>query len=291
MTNASLGGWTAMVLAALFVPRPLVTSPGENSGQRQISSCKGSCPALAGFCHWRVALYLLRGYESGLPTCVTIDRSLISTMPLKDRFRLGIEELNQAIADPSGVDAEKVSLEAEKAAAYIDLAHSYLGSGDDELGGEAFENAVQIYRTMRPSQTNASDAPDSVAAVASGLIRAGAPLKALELLRSLPERSPDRLYLSAEALFTLQDRAGAGVYYQQWLDSGCRSELFMLTHDSYGKEWALLLPKSPKVQTKCEQLPAELRSRLEGLRDQFGHPDNIPSHSYPASLFPDHADY
>lgn len=280
---------SSIVIATLLLASPCVRTQNPPGAPEGLPSCDQSCQNASGSCHWRLALYLLHGFESALPECLGMKGTSLSNMPPISRVLLAIKELDIAIANPTGISQDLVALRMEKGAAYINLAHLYVGDRDMHAAAEAFRDAARVYHSISLGQGGSPERYELVSRVASGLIRAGVPLESIDLMQSLPPSYPDRLYLTAEALFSLSNRSEAAKFYELWIASGCQSGISMITDDEYGKRWALLLSKTPGTQTKCEQLPMELRSRLETLRSQFQHPDNIPAHSYPAILFPEHA--
>jgi hypothetical protein len=273
-----------LAIAALLIPVSALHLQASSSPPAQLPSCDAHCPESHGFCHWRLAVFFLRGIEAELPQCVSAQLSALKNLDSTHRILLGIRELDAAISNPAGIEQPISELQLEKGGAYIDLAHSYNAAGDMQSAQAAFRNAVGVYQSIETGKGTSSR--DGIAGrIASGMIRANDPMAAISSLQNLPQSNPDRLYLTAEALFAVQNRADAAKYYELWIKNGCNSHLYMLTDDSYGEKWSLLLLKQPTKQSKCEQLPAELRSRLETLNHQFGHPNNIPAHSYPATLF------
>jgi hypothetical protein len=276
-----------LAIAALFV-----ASLGSQSHERQSStvhmpSCEDSCQSSLGFCHWRLAIYLLRGYETELPQCIRAQLNDFRNLEAGPRILLGIQELDAALASPAGITQSMNDLLIEKGDAYIDLAHSYIATGDFRAASDSHKKSVQVYLTVKLEQVGSTQRDEVICRIASGMIRAGDALDAMGYLRNLYPTSPDRLYLTAESLFALQDHADAANYYELWIKDGCKSRPYMLTNDEYGEKWSLLLSRQPANQTKCEQLPEELRLRLQTLRVKFGHPNNLPVNSYPAIVFPE----
>lgn len=272
-------------IVALLIPASTLLPQARSSSDVQLPSCDGHCPGSPGFCHWRLAVYLLRGTETEFPQCVVAQLGALKSLDSTQRILLGIKELDASISNPAGIKQPIGELQFEKGGAYIDLAHSYESAGDLQSAQTAFRNAVSVYHSIEIGKGTSSGGDGMAGRIASGMIRAGDYTAAISSLRNLSESNPDRLYLTAEALFALQNPADAANYYERWIKSGCNSHLYMITDDSYGEKWSLLLLKQPAKQSKCEQLPAELRSRLETLNHQSGHPNNIPVHSYPATLF------
>jgi hypothetical protein len=249
-------------------------------------SCEDSCQSSVGFCHWRLAIYLLRGYETELPQCIRAQLNDFKNLQASPRILLGIQELDAALANPAGINQPSNDLLLEKGGAFIDLAHSYMETGDLRAASDSLKKSVRVYQTVKLDELDHLQRDELTGRIASGMIRAGDPLAAIDYLRNLSPTSPDLPYLTAEAFFALQDHADAANYYELWIKDGCESRPYMLTDDEYGEKWSLLVSRRPANQTKCEQLPEELRLRLKTLLVKFGHPNNLPVNSYPAIVFP-----
>jgi len=277
----------AITLIALCGARSHSTSQDTDAGR--LGACEETCPTSPGRCHWQIAQYLFHGGEATLPPCFDSRQTSVSDLKPTARVLLGIQQLNLALANPSGITRSLLAVHMEKAAAYVNLAHLYFEAHDSQAASAALGSAAREYRSILSDLTN-EPSQELIDRLASGLIRAGAPLDAIMALERLPVSDSSRSYLAAEALFSLGDRSGAALYYETWIAGGCQSDIYMVTYNEYGRLWTLLPLKRPSTQTRCEQLPAELRVRLETLREQFRHPDNIPRNSYPSVPFPDHAD-
>jgi tetratricopeptide (TPR) repeat protein len=204
------------------------------------------------------------------------------SMDAISRFRLAIEELDLAMADKTWSSKDVLHMQFDKAATEISLGRAFIEAGDLQLAGQAFQQSADIYEKLAASLDDSPNSHLSLVEVSAGLIRCGKPLNALKILARLSANDDDGLYLRGEAMMVMGDRENAAALYEKWISTGCSSHLAFLADDEFGKRWSFLLNMKPKDQTKCEQLPQELRSRLETLRTQFGHPNNLPVRSFPS---------
>jgi hypothetical protein len=255
------------------------------------AACEKVCSIPSGLCHLQRASYLLHGRQDSIADCVRSDIPALDALALIPQTLLGIQELDSAIANPSGVTARLIDLRFEQAGARIALAHLYLREGDINGADRAMKEAGTLYLSLFEEERRSAAFTESGPKIAAGLLRCGMATEALRVLSALPAGSSGRAYLSAEALFSLEDRQAAAQSYEQWIASGCQYDVVMLLDDQYGRRWTLLLQSKPLRQTRCEQMPQELRSRLETLNEAFHHPNNLPAQSYPGVLFPARADY
>jgi hypothetical protein len=257
----------------------------------QGSSCVVSCIVSSGLCHHQRALYFLRGYEYSLPKCLLSDLHSLPHAEDVSRIKLGLHELEVAIANPSGLAETNMQLRIEKAEALTALAYAQISSGEPGPAGQSMDQAAAAYHVLVREEGESREFEALIPRIAVGFIRCGRAADALSLLIRRRPNDPDRLYLWAEASFSIGARKDAARTYEDWIAGGCQSEVTMLTNDEFGVRWTLLFSKKPEHLSRCEQLPSELRTRLETLRQQFHHPDNLPPHNYDAMLFPASADY
>jgi tetratricopeptide (TPR) repeat protein len=232
-----------------------------------------------GICHFSIAMSLLGRNSQLQPECLNKQKVSFPTNGSEDEIRLAIGELETAKRTAFSVSPESIDL--FRAGAFIELGQTYLRRGDTTRAEEAFSSAQNIYRTL----LQAAPRPDSIAAIAIGFLRSGDPKDSIIAAAELNQHSPMRTYLIAEALFSLGDREGAAREYTAWIDTGCASPLIAMTNDDYGEGWWTYLFSNDKSLGACEQLPAELRTRLEALRDQTGHLGNLPKSNKPPPLY------
>jgi tetratricopeptide (TPR) repeat protein len=259
-------------------------APQKETGQ---DVCNKECVKSVGLCHLQKALYLIHGRDTTEIECIRTELHSLDALEEVPKLLLGIKEINAAIANPLGINVELSSIKLELAGAKITLAHTFFDLGNIDDAEKAMKEAGEIYLTLFKEKKSQS----IVLKVAAGLLRCGMTIDALKILKELPPTDPNRNYLMGEAFYSIGDRKNAANNYEDWIKLDCQSEAIMLLNDEYGKKWSLLLLSKPEKQSPCEQLPQELRSRLETLKQQFGHPNNLPIQSYPGTLFPTRADY
>lgn len=255
--------------------------------EKQQDLCNKECIKSIGLCHLQTALYLIHGRDPAESECLRTELSSLDTLEERPRLLLGIKELNSVIANPSGINVELNVVELELANAKIELAHTFFDTGNIDDAEKAMKEAGEVYLRLYKEKKSQDVALKAV----TGLLRSGMTIDALKILSEFSPTDPNRSYLMAEALFSIGNRKSAAAQYEHWIKLDCQSEAIMILNDEYGKRWSLLLLSKPKKQSPCEQLPQELRSRLETLKQQFGHPNNLPVRSYAGTLFPTQADY
>lgn len=275
-----------------FVFSIAITAAGQNKSASALpAACENACSIPSGLCHFQRASYLLHGREDSMADCIRSDAQLFDTLAPITRTLLGIEELDKVIANPSGVTGRLIDLRFEQAAARIVLARLHLNARETDDAERAMKEAGTVYLSLFQAERGSSTFAESGPKIAAGLLRCGMATDALRVLSALPPGSSARAYLTAEAFFSIGDRQAASQSYEQWIASGCQSDVVMLLDDEYGRRWTLLLTSKPAKQSRCEQIPQELRSRLETLNQLFHHPNNLPVRSYPGDLFPASAHY
>ena len=279
-----------MVFAVLFGAAVLTVVQGQLSQAGPLASCEKSCSISPGECHLQKAGYLLHGYEKSVADCVRPEFPFFEALSPVARTVLGIKEIDAAVANPVGLEKYMNDLRLEQAGARIALARLYLKEEKTEAAKSSFLEAGSLYLSFFQAARGAANFVELGPAIAGGLLRSGMPVEALEVLKVLPESSA-RAYLTAEVFFSIGNRQAAAENYEKWISSDCQFDPVMLLNDEYGRKWTLLIQGRPSMLSRCEQVPQELRSRLETLNEVFRHPDNLPARSYPGILFPARAHY
>ena len=248
-------------------------------------ACDLDCSNDSGTCHLQRAQVLLSGDEGDSLGC---NRGLAENdakLSQDDRLRRSIVELDEAISAGDLSLTNLTTAKFDKAAALVVLGGKQLALGDPAGAEHRFSDAALIYMSfLNASTTNPT--PELLSRIAVGLFRCGRPVQAFEAIDHLQSHSSDREYLTAEALMAIGQRKLAASAYEDWISSGCVSRLSMLADDEFGERWLFLPLRTPREQTKCEQMPTELRSRLSTLHTEYGHPANIPQRSFPSEPFP-----
>jgi tetratricopeptide (TPR) repeat protein len=249
-----------------------------------LSRCKSRCANLTPECNVRIAFYLIHGTDMSDTSCPEIRSNKISRL---EGLALAIKFLGRAIANHKGTGVKLSVLHLDKAAVYIEMGQLFTQSGRFSKASTAFQRAVLTYRSMRLQAKRSKD-EELLLAISSGLLRAGKAVESLSVLSDVEYKRADKAYLSAEAYFSLGNREAAAGLYEQWVGLGCKSKTTMVLNDEYGSRWALLISSKPEVQNPCEQLPTEVRSRLETLKSQFGRPKNLPARNFDVEFLPEH---
>ena len=279
-----------IVLPLLFSAALLAVIQGQLSQAAPLGSCEKSCSISIGECHLQRAGYLLHGYDKSAADCVRAEFPSFDALSPVARAVLGIKEIDAAVANPGGLEKYVNDLRLEQAGARIALANLYLKEEKTEAAKSSFVEAGSFYLSLFQAARGSANFVELGPAIAAGLLRSGMPVEALEVLKALPESSA-RAYLAAEVFFSIGNRQAAAENYEKWISSDCQFDPVMLLNDEYGRKWTLLIQASSSKLSRCEQVPQELRSRLETLNEVFRHPNNLPARSYPAILFPARADY
>jgi hypothetical protein len=282
---------TIIVCVLLFLGGSAVAQQSGSLGAESLlPNCDASCVPSPGICHHQRAAYLLRGFEYSMPECLLSQVRSLSRAGEAPRIEQGLVELEKAISDPSGLRATRTELQVERADALISLAYAQIRATQPRLAGETMKRAEAAYQAIVEPTGESQEVKPVLPRIAEGLIRSGAIPGALTLLTRLPPSDPQRLYLWAEALFSIGAREDAANGYEQWIVAGCSTPT-MLTDNEFGEQWTLLSSKKPANLKPCEQLPKELRTRLETLRQEFHHPNNLPAQNHEGILFPARADF
>lgn len=249
------------------------------------SDCDSDCSHKSGACHLERAQLLLKGDVGDSSVCSQAFAKTLETMSREDRLRRSVLELDEAISAEDVLPSDLTMAKFDKAAVLVVLGGKQLSVGDPTGAEHRFSDAAAIYMGLLNAST--VDAPsEQLSKIAVGLLRCGRPTQAFEAIDRLPSRSADREYLTAEALMVIGQRKLAASAYENWISGGCASRLSLLADDEFGERWVFLPLRTPRDQTKCEQMPSELRSRLSTLQTEYGHPDNIPQKSFPSEPFP-----
>jgi tetratricopeptide (TPR) repeat protein len=265
---------SSLLIAALMA--------GTQSAVAQIGpACAQSCSQDPASCHYERSQFLLTGHADMSSPCMREFEQATKKMDRATGLDQTVQELDQAIiALPPGSD-KITTLKLEKAAALIALARMRL-QADDLIAAEVYlSRSADVYKDLLKSSAVRSNDAELRTQIAVGLLRCGRPLEALATLKELPPDNGERMYLRAEIFFALGEREEAASAYETWIAAGCVSELPLLSQDEWGEKWAFAYSITSKPQTKCQQLPSELRSRLDTLREEFGHPGNLPKHQFP----------
>ncbi|MBX3281993.1 MAG: hypothetical protein KF756_05895, partial [Acidobacteria bacterium] len=257
--------------------------------QDSVTVCASMC-SKDGDCYFEKAMYSLHGYEySDRDRLACLDpeyKKETDALPQLARTINGVRDLESAVKDPIRTHLTKRDLLFELAAAKTYLSQVYFETNDLQSAERSMTEASDIYLSLADLNKNEKNAGTLIPKIVAGLLRCSKPVAALKVLSQLPGDSADRAYLTAEIYFSLGDRKLAAKAYEDWITLGCSDQLFMSLYDAYGQRWMLMYKKSNKKQSLCRQLPLELRTRVEALRMQFGHPNNIPVQGDPAKLFP-----
>jgi hypothetical protein len=274
------------IKAALFVMLVLYIWPAV--AQRPIGDdiCKAFDGSMQAKCHYRRSVFLLHDTYDANDRQFLPDLDTINSMAKRERLLLGMAELKVVSDDPTGINLPRYGVELEQASARLSLAYYYERNRDFSAFERERELARQQFLALF-TQASSSE-PDKLRlapTIALRLLRCGASADALRVTSALNENDSARDYITAEIQFSLGDRKGASESYERWLKSGCEYEPMMLLSDEYGKKWGLLLRSQPSNQKRCEQLPTEIRTRLENLYEIYGHPNNLPKRSFPATIF------
>jgi tetratricopeptide (TPR) repeat protein len=269
---------SSFLIAVLMIWAPFLAAQAD-------SECMRFCAQDPTSCHDERSQILFSGVTDSSSSCMRAYAQTTEKMDYATRLRTAIQELDQALSEATLGRDKRISFQLDKAAALISLAGTQLTAGDIEATQGTLSQAADIYKAIRSAATEPGDA-GLTARIAVGLLRCGKPLEALAALQDLPPHNGERMYLTAEFLNTLGQRKAAALAYENWISGGCVSKLALLSEDEFGEKWVFTVPMTPRVQTRCEQLPAELRSRLDTLRMEFGHPRNLPERTFPAEPFP-----
>ncbi|HMJ09082.1 MAG TPA: hypothetical protein VK468_08755 [Pyrinomonadaceae bacterium] len=251
------------------------------------SHCERLCLNSVVQCHFKKANYLLRNrvaINDDIAQCIA-DEFEKSKLEPPARLRLGVAEMEKTMAQPGGLPLTRTELGLMLADAKVSLAHRYLESNELESSEAFTKEAVNLYISLIPKDSDTAKSQDLVLRIAVGLIQCGRSAEALKVIHKIPTGNAAVAYLSAEAFFALASRGLAAAEYEKWINLGCKSEFMMLLTNEYHEQWTFLGRTEPPGLTICEQMPTELRSRLETLRRQFGHPNNIPERSFPGPFY------
>jgi hypothetical protein len=133
---------------------------------------------------------------------------------------------------------------------------------------------------------NANSTSEQVAVVANGLSQSGRSDLALELLLSRYDINDDpvleHLFADILAMYPTRQLA-AGLAYERWIAKGCKGYLYTLDRPSW-----IAKRKNILKFGQCANLPTGIRSRLEALRNETGHPKNLPKRNFPPLDFNHH---
>jgi hypothetical protein len=91
-----------LAIVAFLIPTSPLRPQASSGSPAHLPSCDGHCPESQGFCHWRLAVYLLRGIETELPQCVSAQLGALKDLDSTHRILLGIQELDAAISNSAG---------------------------------------------------------------------------------------------------------------------------------------------------------------------------------------------
>jgi tetratricopeptide (TPR) repeat protein len=248
-------------------------------------TCEETCPHSIKECHYeRAQIFLYRAILGAPLACSMIKSSELNALGKLERQVLGIEELSNAVGQLSEKSAKYYKWKLELASAKIELAETYRNKDDYEDFINILDEAGCIYFSIA-EQTVHSNNSYLIRTAAIGLIRTGRSLDAVRILKAWSTDDPERSYLIAESLFSLGNRSAASTEYESWISTGCNSKLALIVNNGYRDTWTFLPSRQAADLSLCEQLPMELRSRLENLHRQYGHPNNLPRKSIPSDLF------
>ena len=249
------------------------------------AQCNQWCLAQPGKCHLvRADAYLGHG-RSVDELCWDSFKEAARCLPYREALKRGIAELKVAAADPGVSPDDLREYRVEIAESTMNLGHELIRNNELVEGGRLLDEAAEEFRVELAIKAHSELEKYQNHRIVVGLLRCGHPLDALAATSSIDSADQDRLYLKAVALTQLGERKPAAKVYEQWIRAGCESDFDLILNDDKGLIWDLgrRVGRSP-----CASLPVEVRSTLEALRDQFGHPNNLPAHnSIPmqASLF------
>jgi tetratricopeptide (TPR) repeat protein len=284
--------FTSFVCLLMCLGNINVVSARAQSVVSQGTAVEVPCCSSDGWrCHDERATALLFG-----KWCSDGQEKVVTAMDLASKLRLGILELEmEASLHPNPNDVQEQNIQATIGGAEILLARIYMQQDRFEQAEVELSKATKVYRQLvtniladaYPHQTPPDPEVeqhrrvDLLLDIAVGLIRCGKQLESIALLAKIPSNDKERMYLRAEALFSMGDRADAARVYEEWINMGCHYRLRMFTDDEYGyPAWTILWNMGTRRVNKtspCENLPPELRARLEDLRQRYDHPKNLPS--------------
>lgn len=270
---------TVLVSSLEFAPR---ASSQGNSNAIDANDANGVC-------HMRIANYLLHGNRAQTESCRLIAMGEVRSMEPDAKTLLAIAELQLAL--DVGVDSavQREEILFEQAAAYIRLSGQYDERADYERSTRSLDSSASIYLALFDRLSVRVDFAETVPRIVAGLLRCGRLSDALSMLEKLPEGNSAREYLTAEILFSRGNRRAAALGYEKWLASGCTFDEVMLMNDEFGLVSSRWLLSRPINQTRCEQIPLELVTRLDSLNRWYGHPANLPKRRFPAIIVRDFA--
>lgn len=205
-------------------------------------------------------------------------------LPYRDKPVRGIAELKAAAADPGVSQNDLREYRVEIAESTMNLGHKLIRNNELVEGGRLLDEAAEEFRAELAIKAHSELEKYQNHRIVVGLLRCGHPLDALAATSSIDSADQDRLYLKAVALMQLGERKLAAKVYEQWIQAGCKSDFDLVFNDDKELLWENLgghIGSPP-----CASLPVEVRSALEALKGEFGHPSNLPAHNSLLTLVP-----
>jgi hypothetical protein len=196
----------------------------------------------------------------------------------------GIAELKAAAADPGVSQNDLREYRVEIAESTMNLGHKLIRNNELAEGGRLLDDAAEKFRAELAIKAHSELEKYQNHRIVVGLLRCGHPLDALSATSFMDSADQDRLYLKAIALTQLGERKLAAKVYEQWIQAGCKSDFDLVFNDDKELLWENLgghIGSPP-----CASLPVEVRSALEALKGEFGHPSNLPAHNSLLTLVP-----
>jgi hypothetical protein len=200
-----------------------------------------------------------------------------------------LDEIQLAKSDPQWFAQNADRIQFEIALRQEILGHEALLSEDLQAATQYLELAAASYEgaAERATESKNVDNENELLEAVIGLIRSGKLIQALRVVGLMDSKSGERLYLTASLYSIMGERRRAGLLFERWLTNGCKSTFPLLTYNELGSRVLLGDPKSASGAPACERLPAELRGQLQDLREDTGHPNNLPAINFPPELISD----
>jgi len=205
-------------------------------------------------------------------------------LPYREKLARGIAELKEAVADPAVSQTDLREYRVEIAESTMNLGHELIRNNELAEGGRLLDNAAEEFREELAIKGHSDLEKYQIHRIVVGLLRCGHPLDALSATSFMDSADQDRVYLKAVAMMQLGERKPAAKVYEQWIQAGCKSAFDLVLSDDKELLWENL--GGHVGSPPCASLPFEVRSTLEVLKGEFGHPNNLPAHNSTPILVP-----
>jgi hypothetical protein len=259
------------------------------SGQAGIKQCDAWCGSHPAECHALKSSVLLDLSHWGNGACSNEFKAEMAGLTRHQELLRSLEEIQLAKGDPQWFAQNADRIHFEIALRQEILGHEALLSEDLQTATKYLELATASYEAAaeRTAESKKVGNEDELLEAVIGIIRSGRPIQALRVVGLMDAKSEERLYLTASLYSIVGERRHAGLLFERWLTNGCKSTFPLLTYNELGSRVLLGDPKSASGAPACERLPAELRGQLQDLREDTGHPDNLPAVNFPPELISD----